>query len=80
MYSLGMRFATAERCHISLKAAINYTPYSTRMSPENTPKLIGFYSVYGGFHTRHYTLVHGFCFLKLLPVWCIGLMGQDCVC
>ncbi len=23
--------------------------------------------IYRGFNTRHYTLVHGFCFLKLLP-------------
>ncbi len=22
-------------------------------------------NLYGGFNTRHYTLVHGFCFLKL---------------
>ncbi len=30
--------------------------------------------MYGGFYTRRYTLVHGFCFFKLLPVGCI-IMG-----
>ncbi len=40
------------------------------MSPEYTHKLI---IIYGGFNTRRYTLVHGFCFLKLLPIGCIGL-------
>ncbi len=35
---------------------LHYTPYSARMSPENTHKL------YGGFNTTRYTLVHGFCF------------------
>ncbi len=32
---------------------------------------MGFYN-YGGFNTRRYTLVHGFCF-KLFPIGCIGL-------
>ncbi len=35
------------------------------MSPETT--------LYGGFNTRRYTLVHGFCFFKLFPIGCIGL-------
>ncbi len=37
------------------------------MSPENTHKLMGFI-------TRRYTFVHGFCFFKLFPIGCIGLM------
>ncbi len=41
-----------------------YTPYSARMSPENTHKLMGFYME--GFNTRRYTLVHGFCFFNPL--------------
>ncbi len=28
-----------------------------------------------GFNTRSYTLVHGFCFFKLFPIVCIGLMS-----
>ncbi len=39
-----------------------------RMSSENTHKLMGF--LYGGFNTRRYTLVHGFCF-KLFPVYSV---------
>ncbi len=31
------------------------------------------YHRYGGFTTRCYTLVHGFCFFKLFPIGCIGL-------
>ncbi len=49
-----------------------YTPYSTRMSPENTHTLMGFYMevlILGVI----YTLVHGFCFFKLFPIGCIGL-------
>ncbi len=29
--------------------------------------------LYGGFNTRRYTLVYGFCFFKLFPIGCIGL-------
>ncbi len=34
------------------------------MSTENTYKLMG--GLYGGFNTRCYTSVHGFCFFKLI--------------
>ncbi len=29
--------------------------------------------LYGGFNTRYYTLVHGFCFFMLFSIGCIGL-------
>ncbi len=38
------------------KTAKPYTLYSARMSPENT------HTLYRGFNTRRYTVVHGFCF------------------
>ncbi len=34
---------------------------------------ISLWDLYGGFNTRRYTLVHGFCFSKLFPIGCIGL-------
>ncbi len=44
------------------------------MSPENVRK---HEILYGGFNTRRCTLVHGFCFFKLFPIWCIGLTCID---
>ncbi len=41
------------------------------MSLENTHKLMG---LYGGFNARRYTIVHAFCFFKLYPIGCIGLI------
>ncbi len=32
------------------------------------------YSVYGGFNTGYYALVHGICFFEVFPMECIGLM------
>ncbi len=29
--------------------------------------------IYGGFNTRHYTLVRGFCLFKLFPIGCMEL-------
>ncbi len=49
-------------------------PYSTRVSPETNRKLMGIHMEV--FNTRHYTLVHGFCFFKLFPVGCTGLKAQ----
>ncbi len=48
-----------------------YTPYNTRMSPENlnTHELMRFYIEV--FNTRSYTLVHGLCFFKLFAIGCI---------
>ncbi len=37
----------------------------------NTHKAYGI--LYGGFNTRRYTLVHGFCLFKLLPIGCMLL-------
>ncbi len=42
----------------------------------NSPKVYG--NLYGGFNTRRYTLVHGFCFFKLFSIGCIGLRGFHC--
>ncbi len=55
----------------SMDGEYHYAPYSVRMSPENTHKLMGF--LYGGFNTRHYSLVHGFCFFKVFPIGCTGI-------
>ncbi len=43
------------------------------MSPEY---LIAYGILYGGFNTRRYmyTLAHSFCFFKLFPIGCIGLI------
>ncbi len=49
-----------------------YTPYSARMSPENTHNLNGI--LYGGFNTKRCTSVHGFCFFERFPIGCIGLI------
>ncbi len=38
---------------------------------KNTHKLMGFYMEV--FNTRCYTLVHGFCSFKLVPIGCVGL-------
>ncbi len=45
------------------------------MSPENTHKFVGLYGGGGGGggFNRCKTLVHGFCFFKLLPIGCIVL-------
>ncbi len=51
-------------CNVSYNP---FTPYSARMSPENTHNLMG-YNTDRGFNTRRYTLVHGFCFFKLFPI------------
>ncbi len=49
---------------------INYcTLYSTRVSPENTQKLMGFYMEGLVLGVR----LHGFCFFRLFPIGCIGL-------
>ncbi len=53
-----------------------YTPYSARMSPESTHKLMGFYTIV--FNTRRNTLVYDFCFFKLFPIGCIGLTNLLC--
>ncbi len=37
---------------------------------------ISLWDLYGGFNTRHYTLVHGFCFLKLFSVGCIASVNR----
>ncbi len=47
-------------CACVLSAMTLYT-YSTRMSPENTHKLMGFYMEV---ENRRYTSVHGFCFFN----------------
>ncbi len=49
------------------------------MSPESTHKLMGFYTE-ALINTRRYTLVHSFCFFKLFPIGCIGLIHVLGVC
>ncbi len=39
------------------------------MSPREAYKIL-----YGNFTTRRYTLVHDFCFFKLFPIGCLGLI------
>ncbi len=35
---------------------------------------ISLWDLYGGLNTRRYTIAHGFCFFKLFPTVCIGLI------
>ncbi len=52
-------------------AVLPYTPYSARMSPENTHKLMGIYME--GLILGVNTLYRLFCFFELFHVGCIGL-------
>ncbi len=75
----GLTVSTKHGAHVrtaTLQARYGlYTPYSTRMSPENTHKLMGFYMevlILGIIYTLVH--VHGFCFFNLFPIWRIGFI------